>query len=347
MFESIPALDNALNIVTLGIYKDLLSLIPQHASPSSIALAWIVLIARYALAGVAIYLVANRFLDRKLSLMVVAVALVAIVAVTQPWSLAGEMAKRMGGFESAISSAKMVDYDPSVIKAFEPIFDGVNYANSFMHGIRENVSNIKVPILDVRNGKIGLESVSFGWIYYVLAFAIILLTFYFVKSVSGKLAFALVMAEVGLLLGIGTNLISIILICFALAYMAYLLISKGYIVVSVYPIVVIALLVLSLFEIPKGLLVWILLILMYLVLIPMFYLIGWLIAGFGEILEGREKFGLKVKPKKVLEEQVGVWDELAIAIVLAGLFMVVVGVYGLNLVGIGTFTALSIMLFKS
>lgn len=345
-----------LSLATLGIYNDLSHLIPHKADPVSNFIAWLVILARFAVAGTAIFLVARKISDRfglspLVPIAITAIALVGAVAITHPWTVAENLSLRLGGFQQAITDPATVSYTPSAFKTqpmsllFKGAYESVGFFGTAMSKLR-NVTGAQVKIPDLNNNyKIELVAVSFSWLYYLLAFAFIFLTFWLAKQLSRKLAVVIAMAEFALVFGISPHLVATIAVVALLAVLAYYLIAKGYGIFAVYPVVLAVLTVMAMFSWPKSILVIVLGVLMYLTLIPLFYLVGWVISGLGELVEMREKI-VKVKPKKVIEEQAVAWDEVAMAVVLSGLFMLSIALYGTTLIGLGTFLALSVFLLK-
>jgi len=351
------AIHQILTVITLGLFSDISHLIPPQADPTSTLIAYLVVIARFAIAGVAIYLVASKILDRlgydpAMAILIVAGVLIVIALITHPWVIAKDLSDRLGGFERAMNDYRPVKFTPTLLRSppfnytIGSVYYGVSMLNRSLEQLK-SATSLKMTLPDVGSGyRITTKTVTFNWIYYLITFVIIGLTFYILKSVSKWLALTVVGVEVALLLGISAGLVVTIVLIGLFVVASVYLIKSGYVVWSIYPIIVAVLLALSLISLPKALLIVILSVLLYLSLIPVFYAIGWFIAGVGELVEQREKFGLKVKPKKVIEEQAGVWDEVAIAVVLSALFLVSIALYGATILGVGTFMALSLMILR-
>jgi len=309
------------------------------------------------LTGIAIYIVSSKILDRfgydsQLALLFTAGVIVLAAIFTQPWNIAEDLSVRLGGFERAIGDVNPVNYTPTLLKSFPfnytigSVYYGVSLLDQSLEGLR-NATAITTQVPDIGSDyKVTMTTISFDWLYYVIVFIIIAITFYVLKHFNRYVAIVAVGIEVALLLGISANLVVTLLLIALFVIASAWLIKKGYVVWAIYPIIVAVLLTLTLVSLPKGLLVIILSVLLYLSLIPIFYAIGLFIAGVGELVEHREKFGLKVKPKKVIEETAGEWDAIAVAVVLSGLFLASIALYGATILGIGTFLALSTLLFK-
>ncbi len=69
------------------------------------------------------------------------------------------------------------------------------------------------------------------------------------------------------------------------------------------------------------------------------------ISGIGDIVYGREKV-VKIKPKKVVEESAFQFDPVAVAMILAGIFLLAVGMFGESLIALATFSGLSLLILK-
>jgi len=344
------AIFQAISIITLGIFADISDLIPSHSDPSSLALAWVIIIARLGLATLAVFAVTRKLIPQ-FSIPITLGVLAILVAFTQPWTLAEETATRIGGFEKAMSDTTVVSFTPHLL-LFEPtrmvfskVYDGVNMLQVAFSSLK-NITSVQMQVPDVEDYKLTMNTISFDWMYYIIALGIILASFYVLKHVNKYLAVAVAGIEIALLFGISSNLVVTITLIGLFLVLAIYLFKKGYYVVGLYPVIVAVLLVLSMVSLPKNVLLLILMVLMYVSLIPVFYLIGLMFAGFGSIVEHREKLGMKVKPKKVIEEQAGEWDALAVAIVLSGLFLVSIALLGANVFGLATFVGLTMLVLK-
>jgi len=344
------------SIMTLGIYNDISNLIEPTSNPSSSAIAYAITIARVVFAGVTTFVILRKLCDRfKLNERIVIFGTVAMVivyiAITQPWVVAEDLSNRIGGFTEALSDYDVVEYSPTLLNTFpvnvfmDVVYNGVDSLDGVFSWMR-NKTSFSVSLPDVGRNGVTSTDVSFDWLYFLIVIALVLIVFYILKHFNKVLAVIAVVTIISLGLGISANLIITLILVGFMVYLSVMLVKKGRYIVSIYPVLFSALLVLSLIQIPKSMLIILLLVLMYLALIPAFYLVGLAIAGVGEVLEQREKFGMKVKPKKVIEESVGEWDELAVSVVLSGIFMLSIALYGTTLLGLITFIAISTLILK-
>jgi len=339
------------NLITLGLFKDIINLLPESNNPASLALAWSLHIARYVIIAFIIYSIAKRVLHRY-ALLVTAIATVLIVVLTQPWIAVEETAERISGVDAIMKDYSPTKYKPSLLSVnvvnntLNTIYSYAEVVESSVAVVR-NATSIKVGIPYIENYTVKFKQVSFEWLFYLLTLIAIFITFYILKHLNKYLAVVVALSLFAIfLLGVDVKLIFTIALILALFLSAWY-VFKHVKILAVYPIVIAIMLILSLIELPKLLLFCILISLMYISLIPVFYVIGSVIAEVGEIIERREKFGMKVKPKKVIEERTGEWDKLAVAIILSAVFLVAIVLFGANMYGLATFIGLTISLFRS
>jgi len=340
-----------INLITLGLFKDIINLLPENNNPASLALAWALYIARYIIIAFIIYSIAKRVLHRY-ALPVAAIATVFIIVLTQPWIAVEESAERIGGIDVIMQDYNLTKYEPSlltvdVINSTLNMFYNYTKVVESSVAVVKNITSVKVGVPYIENYTVKFKQVSFEWLYYFLILIAIFLTFYVLKHLNKYLAVVVALSLFAIfLLGVDVKLI------FTIALILALFLSAWYIfryvkILAVYPLVVVIMLTLTLIELPRLVLFCILISLMYLSLIPVFYVIGSVIAEAGEIIERREKFGMKVKPKKIIEERTGEWDKLAVAIILSTVFLITIFLFGANVYGLITFIGLTISLFRS
>lgn len=355
MFEIINYLNKIIELfvscVTLGLFKDIVNILPKSDSPASLALAWAVTVARYAIVGFIIYAVTRRYIGRY-AILATAIAVVAMVLVTQPWTTVNEVAERFGGLDAVMKDYSLTRYSPSLLKVGY-INNSLNLAYNYTESLEKavvsakNASYIKINVPHIENNTLTFRTVSLEWIFYLITLVAIFLVFYILKHLNKYIAVIVASSLFAMFfLGISTRLIFDIALVLALILAAWY-VFKFAKVLAIYPIVVAVMLLLSLVELPKFYLFITLVALMYLTLIPVFYAVGIAVAEIGEVIERRDKFGMKVKPKKVIEERAGVWDKFAVAVILSAVFLIAIVLFGANIYGLMTFIGIVASLFRS
>jgi len=328
----------AIKVLTLGTYSDINLLLSPSPNNTSTVLAMLIIVLKYALLATAIYAFTSRFTSSKNAVMVTAAALLVAVIITQPWTQGNEISSRISMLQNGFADNSEVKFNPTLLKSW-PAKDVIGFTSAALGSVYNATSSlksattIKTPFMEI------------DWIYYVVLIIVSALAFYVLKTYSKLLAISVPAIMVMMLIGLPLQLVVAIILVIVLAVVAYYL-QKLHPVLSIYPAVFAALVIISLISIPTNVLIALLMVLMFISLIPVFYLVGILLAGFGKVVEEREKLGMKIRPKKLIEETAGQWDPIAVAIILTALFVVVLAIFGANLYGIGTFVGLSVGLVR-
>jgi len=341
---------NLINVLSLGIYQDIQNILHPHSSPASTALAWAIVVARFVFMALAVYAVVRKFAPN-LTIPAIIASVVLATVVTQPWHVAEGISNRIGGFEEAMSCTDLVDYNPSLLK-FPVIRDIISFIGDALEKAEQGFNSIKnstvisIPLPSISGNSLSLKPVTVEWLYYLIVFVIVLLTILVLKNVSRAVMVVAVLVEVALLMGVALNVVALIVVILLLFVLTYYLVRHRWFVLAIYPFTIAMLLTLDMLKIPENTLLMLLVALMYLSLIPVFYAVGLTMAGVGEVIEHREKLGMKIKPKKVIEEAAGEWDARVVAVILTGIFMIAVMLYGANIFAVLTFLGMTAMVFR-
>jgi len=304
--------ERIVNLLTLGLYSSIVGII-DPAKPNEV-LSIVVAGARIAISFFVLFLLMKKVCDRigladwiPPVLALIATALIAYLF--HPWLAAEKSVRLMMGFVKTLSDESSV----RVHTPFSPI--------ASLH--------VSPPFS--------------GWagdLFTVFACAA---AFYVLKAVDGKLALVSSAALASVLTGAKPLLAITILAAGLLA--SYALRKFG--IASLLPIGISLSAAVSALQLPKWLALLLLTASMITVLISIFYIAGKAVSVVGSVKEKRAKWGMKVKPKKVLEEEAGEWDAAAVAIVLTFLFLASVTLFGATAVGLGTFAAMLVTAFRS
>lgn len=355
MFETIGHLNKIIElfitIITLGLFKDITNLLPKSSNLASLTLAWAIIIGRYAVIAFIIFVIANKYI-RRYAIPATIITVVAIVMLTQPWITVNEIAGRFGGIDVVMKDYNLTRYYPSLL-AVDIVNSTFNLVYSYIESLEKavivmkNATSIKAGVPHIENNTVTFRTVSFEWMFYLIALVAILLVFYILKHLNKYIAVLVVASLFAMFFfKISAKLIFVCTLILALILISWY-VFKFVKVLVVYPIIIAIILMLSLIELPRSILFIILVVLMYISLLPVFYIIGIVVAEIGEIIERREKFGMKVKPKKIIEEKTGEWDKIAVALILSAVFLIAIVLFGANIYGIMTFIGMMMALFRS
>ena len=359
MLESInKTIEYAINLASLGTWADLSSIL-QNAphEPSATALAWALAILKWGLLFSALFFFFRTVCDRLgftslVALILSAAALIPILLFyNTPWNDADIMAGRISAFMHAFEEDR--DYVPSLYRAVNLTTVPIKMLNGSISGVVSSLpKNGTIPVVSGQQGlpAITTAEVDLSWlgvaIYLALAAGIAYVLLRLSKLLAGLAFFVILAVAMGFREDIIASVVAIVL-C---AYLTLLLVRSErwskFRFLACYPLAVIVVLILYILQPPGWILTPGLIVALVLTLFPLFYVVGIAFYMVGEVLERREKLGMKVKPKKVIEEQAGEWDPVMVAVLLTAIFIAAVSLFGLTLSGLGVFLSTSYGLFK-
>lgn len=351
IFGEIGTVTRVLEIVTVGIYRDLSNVISASQKLDSGIFSIVAVVLKYLITFLALYsiasLIAGRIgVDRKFALAAsLAVMAVAAATVANPSEMMKNVDDRIGKYLGALSDGSVRGYVPTLIKGIHPIEEVIKVTWYPVDYVTNKIpSNVTVPTLSP-----GLKSteVDVSWIKTVFAIIFAALLVYLVSKFSKVAALIVASIYVTPIFGVTTDMQSVITTIIASIVGAYFLISRKLIPLSIYPISIAIVLIMYLIQPPVNVLTVVLSALIIATLYPMFYLMSVAFYGVEEIVEKREKLGMKVKPKKYLEEQTGYWDIDYAAFVMTVVFAALIAIYGVNLIGLGTYAGFIYYILRS
>ena len=348
---SIGILEEFMKVLTLGTYSDLSTVLKtfsgaEAGTPIVVAATvfkWgLIVLSIYAV----VHFVASRLnFTRLFELAVTAAIVVAVILfIATPVETMEVVKNHVSPFVAALSSSKQVDYTPYLLnktlylgKILELTSNAFDSLNAFVP------SSISVPTMQK-----GLQpqSVSIAWLPFLIDVVIVIAVVYVISKLNSMVA-----AVAGLILllsvvKIDTTSASVLFALLLSAVAMYVLVRIGAYPFLAYPIALMAILVLYLVQPPVNVLSLCLVLITVMTLYPLFYVFAWLLYGTGELLEKREKLGMKKKPVRYVEERAGEWDISYTAFLMTALFSTIMAVYGLTFLGIGTFFAVFFSLVK-
>ena len=348
----------AINLASLGTWSDLqLQLQNTSPEPSAIAFAWILTVLKWALLFSALFfgfrIVCDRLGFTSLAALIVAVlALIPILAFyNTPWNDADIMASRISAFMHAFEEDH--HYVPSLYRAVNLTAVPIKMLNGSISGVVSSLpKNGTIPVVSGQQGlpAITTAEVDLSWLGAAICLALAAGIAYVLLRLSKLLAGLAFFVILAVAMGFREDIIASVVAIALCAYLAFLLVRgerwSEFRFLACYPLAVIVILVLYILQPPGWILTPGLIIALVLTLFPLFYVVGIAFYMVGEVLERREKLGMKVKPKKVIEEQAGEWDPVMVAVLLTAIFIAAVSLFGLTLSGLGVFLSTSYGLFK-
>jgi len=335
----------AVSIVTLGTYSDINTILVPSSSDVSALLATILVLLKLIMPTLAAYAIADRLAGKQVAIIAAAATLIAVAVFTQPWAQMADVSSRISMLQTGLADDSPIEYTPTLLRD-GPVNVALNYTELALDKFAGSAALLKNATTISFGVPFSNEKVRIDWLYYALIVALAAVGFFVVKQYNKYLAIAVIAVAVYLLLGIPAELTARIVLLIAMVAAAYLL-QKVHPVLVLYPAVAAALLLISMLTLPTNVVLVVLLVLMFLSLVPLFYFVGIVIAGVGKVVEEREKLGMKVRPKKMIEETAGQWDPVAVAIVLTSIFVAALALFGATIYGIGTFVGMAVGLIRS
>jgi len=349
VFESInKTIEYAINLASLGTWSDLSSIL-QNAphEPSATALAWALAILKWGLLFSALFFFFRTVCDRLgftslVALILSAAALIPILLFyNTPWNDADIMAGRISAFMHAFGSEH--NYTPALCEAVNLTALPIRTLNESASGFATLLpNNTTMPAIVSQQGMpaVAVVNVDLSWLGFALCLAMAVAAAYLLSRFSRLVAALALFIVIAALMGLKAELLASVVLIVLCIYLAWLAV-KHKPVLACYPLAVVLVLCLYIAQPPGWILTPGLIAALILTLFPLFYAVGMTFYAVGEIMESREKLGMKVKPKKVIEEQVGEWDPVMVAAILTLLFVAVVSLFGLTLSGLGVFLSTS------
>jgi len=344
----------ALSYLTLGSYGDLTSLLaPTTPEATASAFAWGLTALKWILLCLAIFLfwrwVCERLklIDLIPVLLTVATVIVALWFYNTPWNDAETIAMRVSSFSNALSSTS-VNYTPSVLQPMINLTKmPVDFIDDTLKTVENSIpKNITAPVIqgDGSLPTIGSSEFDTSWLRFLVYALLSFASIYLLSRISKVLAG--VIAAIIFLLAINISNDTIACIILIIACLAAIWLLRKTKILIAYPLTVIILCLAYILQPPQNILLLFLIAAFVVSLLPIFYGVGAGLYTAGEILEAREKLGMKLKPKKAIEEYAGRWDVNAVAIILTLLFVAIIGLFSVSLSGLGTFLAISVALLR-
>ncbi|RLI84683.1 hypothetical protein DRP07_00230 [Archaeoglobales archaeon] len=340
-----------INILSLGSYNDLNSLISTtETNTAATVFAWVLTVLKWGMAAFAIFSILRYVLDKLgftpvMAVILTAIAMVGIFAFyNTPWNDASIVQSKVSGFMHAMNNTA-VNYTPSLIQPIIAAMTGpISAVNSSIGYLNSSLpSNLTVPTIQGRS--IASTTVNTSWIAWAIFIAIVALAIYIIsrfnRLIAGIVAVVLFMVALSIPDDLIASVITII-VCAGLAYVLFRHVK----ILSAYPIAIAILTLAYMIQPPQAVLILMLIAVFIISLLPFFYGVGALLYGVGEIVESRERFGMKKKPKKVIEEYAGEWDPVMIALVLTLFFTGVIVLFGASLSGFGIFLTNTVALLR-
>jgi len=355
MFESIiHSIEILVNIISLGSWNDLNSLLTVDVQTNSaVTLFAIILTAiKWGLLISAIFLFWWYVLKKAgftaivaIILTVVCVGLIFLIYNT-PMNDATTIQHRMSALTYALFSNQTTNYTPSLLTILPPsIHEPLNFTRTKLKTIETVLpNNTTVPSIQVGGGKpitITSTTISISWLGWLIYFAILVVIVYLISKFSKVVAGIIAIVVLLVLFSIPDEVVASVLLLVLGIGLVYLALKTELKILIAYSVAIFLLITAFLIQPPQQVLVAMIFSAFVISIMPFFYTLGWVIYTVGEFAEGREKFGLKIRPKKYLEEYYGEWDVNAVTIILTLLFVAVVILFGLTTTGIGTFAAIS------
>ena len=353
--QSISLIEKGVNFLTFGSYSDLSSLLtPSTQEPSAAIFASILVVVKWFLLLVAIFIFWKIACDKLGFTAVVALALTgaSVMAIllfyNTPMHDFDVLQSRASGFIHAFNN-ESTNYTPSLIQPLLAYTEmPINFTNNTLMAARNAVpGNITVPVIQSNGAlpSISSTSVNTSWVGWLIYLLLIALSIYIISRFSKLLAGLVAFIIFGLAINLPDKTIACTIIIVVCAALVYVLIGR-FTILAAYPAAIIMLTLAYMLQPPQYILLTLLTSSLILSLLPVFYAFGYILYAAGEIVEGRQKLGLKTKPKKVIDEVYGQWDVNAVAVVLTLLFVVITILFGISLQGLGTFLAITAGLLK-
>lgn len=348
---TIKPMDEALKVLTLGAYSDLSNILSQFNGGGAVAEPIVIgaTVFKWILITASIFAIV-RFLSSKLQFSLLGQAVLTIVAlvavmlfIATPFELYNTVEHRVAPFFNAISSNDKIDYTPTLLYGTSMLGKMSATTAQLFGRINSYLpSNVSVPSFE--NG-FSIQEASVSWIATVIDLLLISVIVYLISKFSniaaGVIGTILLMA----VLGVGANTMGVILSIILSVAAIYFLINTVKIL-TVYPLSVLLILLAYIFQPPVNILVILLSAVCIMLMLPVFYLVAYMIYGAGELVEKREKLGMKKRPVKYVEEATGEWDVGYTAILMTLLFSAILALYGPSMIGMGTFFTIFFILVK-
>lgn len=340
--------ETGINVVTLGLYGDISSMFTGSETTTEMqVVAAILTVVKWILLFMALYFI-SRWICRRIKLtnfVVLAVTIIAVALIcvfyNNPMNDYEVISMRLSSLAEAMSTN--ITFKPDIVS----VMSGVNLTGYIDERIPRNIT---VPVFTSSGGvpTITMQNADVSWLRVVIYLLIILVALIVITKVSRVLGGLIAVLGIGAILNFSNDVMVTILLSLILIVVVSTIIfrfSRNRFVIA-YPIGLLVVLACYLIQPPSSILIPLLILALLLMLFPVFYLFGALIYMLGEVVEGREKLGMKVKPKRVVEEKVGRWDPVAVGIVLTSLFTLILVLYGVSIQGLGVFLTTSFGLLR-
>jgi len=348
---SLKIIDEVLRIVTLGAYFDLSSILigfreATSAEPIVIAATvfkWLLIVA--SVYGI-MELVSRKF-DFPLLYRVVATAIVLVVImlfVTTPFETYDLVESRVAPFFTALADTNVQEYTPTLLTGVSIIGQALSSTKVVFGTVSSFIpTTVSVPTFE---GGLTTQEADISWVATIINLLIVGLAIYVLSRISytvaGVVGAILLMSAIG----VGETTMGVLFVLLVSIAAIVILSKTRYRIFIVYPLSAILILSAYIVQPPTNVLVIILTAVTVMLLYPVFYALAYLIYGAGELVEKREKLGMKRKPTKYVEEMAGEWDVTYTAFVMTMLFSAVLALYGPTMLGLGTFFTIFFSMVK-
>ena len=345
-------LEELLNLVTLGAYHDLSTILSQYEGSTTADIIvvfatffkWFLIIA--SILGV-VKIIGDR-LGIPVSYQVIATAGVVLLInlfIITPFETYDIIHKRVAPFFTSLQKTETLAYSPSLLGGTSMLGEYISYSSNMFKLVNANLpGNVSIPTL--QQG-FPTQTIDISWLSVLIDLLIVGLIVFVISKLSKKVAFVVGSVLLMSVFGVGVETMGLIISIAIAGVMLVTLMRTEYAIFAIFPAGVISILVIYLIQPPVNVLVVILTALIVVLMYPVFYLIAYFIYGTGELLEKREKLGMKKKPVRYVEEAAGEWDVAYTAFIMTLLFSSVLALYGLTFLGVGTFLTIFFALVRA
>lgn len=339
---SFKVIDEVLRIITLGAYSDLSKVVSGFLGiPSAEIIVFAATLFKWLLIIGSIYgvveLISRRFeipLTYKIAATGV-VLLIVMLFITTPFETYDVVENRVAPYLAAISSTDKIEYTPTLFTGITMIGQALSSAKTIFGTINSFIpTSVGVPSFE--NG-FNTQQADISWVATIIDILIVALAIYILSrlsyTVAGVVGAILFMSAIG----VGETTMGVLFTLFV-SFTAIILLAKTrFRIFIIYPLATMLILIAYMLQPSVNILVIILTVVTVILLYPEFYALAYLIYGAGELMEKREKLGMKRKPTKYVEEMAGEWDVAYTAFIMTILFSSVLALYGPSMLGLGTF----------